>query len=793
MLVAIHYAYIRRYAYALIICIISMLFMWHEYSFADESHILVVSANEKTSLDDHLEYLDDFAGVYSIEQVAQKLRNEFKPFTKAKKLGYDYKGKALWIRFMIDSRNDSESEKLLLYDYEHIGNIKVYFDVDGAGFKSIEMDQNSHNEGRQFLTRGYVFKVPISKKEPVFYYVRLEPGDRFLRVSFSWSGAKGLIEGIQISEFLNGLFFGALLIMWFYNASLLVFLRDRSYLYYIYYLGCFIAVFAQIYGFVGLFVKLNLFREQLFALAGYGAIHGLVLFTRQFLSLKKTLRWIDRYLMFFQWMLVVGGLAVFLQPIGLPYRILNFFILLVVPAAVIAGFMRLKQGYAPARIYSLGWVVFSIALAILAARSLNLLPINAVTDYAVRIASVWEAALFSIALSYRIKLADAEVVEQQEKALQAERKAVEIAKSTTAEKSKFLSMIGHELRSPLQGIISGLDVLESRALVGIHNIEFVRRIRGASTALSMQLRDILTFAQGELGKLEIQPEPFEATELVQDAIDLHKERASKKGLNLSMKAPKEPVYVVADPTRIAQILNNLIGNAVKYTQSGIVMVELYPYQFEKGELRIDIRDTGPGIAEQLIPTLFTAQHRYAELDPYRESSGIGLAIVQVVLQHLGGCIEVNSQQGAGACFSVHIPAASAIEEVDSSIATHHGCHILLVDDRDDVLDGLESVITELGYTCDKAISAVVASNFLASKKYDLALIDLEMPFKNGRALASEIRRSSSQNREIRLMAISASSPITEESTSPFDGYLQKPIHKTRLEKLIQSVKKDGAR
>ena len=253
---------------------------------AGPAKVFVVTDEVRHSLDDYLEYLDDIDGVLTIDQVLQQA-DKFRPLTKDKKLGYDYKGKALWVRVAIDARNHKEPRWLFTYDYEHIGNLQMFIPTE-QGYQRIEMDQHLPQEGRQMLTRGYTVIVPTPQASPAVYYIRLQPANRFLRVSLAWSGIKGLAEGLQFTELLNGAFFGALLIMLVYNAVLWRLLKDPAYGFYCYYLACFITTFAHIYGFTALFMRLSPFWEQVYAAAGYGAIHGLILFTRRFLSLPET-------------------------------------------------------------------------------------------------------------------------------------------------------------------------------------------------------------------------------------------------------------------------------------------------------------------------------------------------------------------------------------------------------------------------------------------------------------------------------------------------------------------------
>jgi signal transduction histidine kinase/CheY-like chemotaxis protein len=401
---------------------------------------------------------------------------------------------------------------------------------------------------------------------------------------------------------------------------------------------------------------------------------------------------------------------------------------------------------------------------------------------------LWGVLVFSWAtiIIWLVTLAKSErkyrrAAEEESAARKRERRAIEAMQEAVRVKSNFLGMVSHELRSQLQNILSSLDVLEQR-MFGAGNGELVVRVRRAADALNGQLRDLLTLAKGEAGKLEVRPEAFEAGELFMGVLDLFGEAAEKKGIRLVGHVPNEPVFVVSDPTRISQVLTNLVSNAVKYTEVGQVDVSLHPMPPDRGELRFEVRDTGNGIPHECLPSLFTAYTRFGSSER-REGAGIGLAIVRTVLDHLRGSIDVESEEGKGTTFKVNVPVT--VPEV------YHSCresapisHILIVDDRQDVLDSLAILASELGYSCDVAPSADVASNYLADRRYDAVLIDLHMPIKGGHELAAETRQGSGPNALTRLIAISASESRLSGNTWPFDAFLEKPIARSALRKAI---------
>ena len=358
---------------------------------------------------------------------------------------------------------------------------------------------------------------------------------------------------------------------------------------------------------------------------------------------------------------------------------------------------------------------------------------------------------------------------EQERARLAARQEIVVARSA------FLAKVSHELRSPLQGIVSALDVLAMRRGPEFDaDDELISRIRRSSLLLNTHLRDMLTLAKGEAGRLEMRPEPFDACALVESVAASAQDLASDKRLKLTVDVPPAATFVIADGARIDQILTNLVINSIRYTEAGQVRLALAPYDAAARLLRFSVADTGPGIPADMLPTLLTPDRAITGSARRGEGSGIGLAIVRTLVDHLGGRIEVTSQLGKGTTFQVASPAEPVDNADDEAAPDAATGRVLIVDDRDDVLDALASVLDELGFECDRATSSAVAANLLASRPYDAALLDIEMPIKGGAELAAETRRGKGPNAHTRFIAMSAGE-LDDDVKRRFDACLAKPI------------------
>ncbi len=244
-----------------------------------------------------------------------------------------------------------------------------------------------------------------------------------------------------------------------------------------------------------------------------------------------------------------------------------------------------------------------------------------------------------------------------------ERARVVASEELALARSAFLAKVSHELRSPLQGIVSALDVIEmrhARAFEG--DLELIGRMRRSSMLLNTQLRDLLTLAKGQAGRLQMHPEPFDACSLVEAMAEAARELAVSKGLELVVDIPSEPLFVIADGARIDQVLTNLVVNSIRYTDSGQVRVTMQARGNPVSSLHFVVADTGPGIAGAMLPALFMPDQFVSTPARRGEGSGIGLAIVRTLVDLLGGKLAVTSELGVGTVFTADIPTEPVAAE-----------------------------------------------------------------------------------------------------------------------------------
>lgn len=725
------------------------------------------------TVDIQYEYLEDSDGTLSFHDVRSGKGGPWKPLEK-NNFGFGYK-KVLWVRFAIDFSHFPEQEFYLFQNFEFVWRYSVFYPEQGT-YKVKELNELKPAGAREFLIHNYLFSLPTPAASPAVYYVRMDPGGHVLTVDLAFSGKKGAVEYLHYSMLAIGLVFGAVLAMLGYNVVLYYYLRSKDYFYYLYYLTCLTLIFVYINGFGPLIFKSIYVTEAFFAAAGYGAIHGMVLFARQFLSLRMNARHLDRYFVICQGVLFAGMIGALFLPIGVPFPILNVIILFTTPALVYAGYVRWRQGFAPAGLYLLGWVAFVSGLGLYALRLQGVLPSNLFTNHLVQIAAVWETMLFALALVYRIKLSE---------------------RQASQAKNAFLGMISHELKTPLQGITSAIDLLS----VHLHkprDIEIVERLKTASEHLDTQVKDLTDFARLESGNLKLKPKVFSFAHLATTTVEGFRGAADKKGLDLRLKLGAGSMTINSDEVRIQQILNNLISNAVRYTETGHVEVRSRLLRGKAPALELVVEDSGIGIDSQDFQALFEPFRQLDQSSTRKhEGFGMGLSVVRKLSEVFQGAVTVDSHVGKGSTFTVTIPVEVVDHPEDygstaavSSDEQADDVRILLVDDNESVRQSLRDLVNEIGYACDTAACGKEALQLARSMGYAVILLDINMPDLDGFEVAQLIRKNRrDRNYTTPIVWISATTPedISLEQKALFTHFLEKPIRLHNLAAVMREL------
>lgn len=379
-------------------------------------------------------------------------------------------------------------------------------------------------------------------------------------------------------------------------------------------------------------------------------------------------------------------------------------------------------------------------------------------------------------------------------------RAKEAAEASARAKGEFLALASHEIRTPMSGVLGLAEWLLETPL-DERQREMVRTIQASAETLLRVINDLLDLARMEAGKLPIRTEPFDLRALIHHVVALLKPLADKKGLALLVRYPEElPHRFLGDADRIGQVLLNLAGNAIKFTPAGhvLVAVEIHETDEATTRLRISVEDTGPGIAEQKHHELF---HSFARLDepgqPRLPGAGLGLAISKKLVELMGGSIGLSSRPGAGSIFwfELRLPLAPQTAARSPAPATQPPAprpefplRILLAEDNPVNQQVARRMLERLGCLVDVAAHGEEALRLFERNRYDLILLDCEMPVRDGYETAREIRRRERDAERTPIVALTAWGPgddLARHHEAGMDDFLAKPLRTGDLEAVLR--------
>ena len=385
----------------------------------------------------------------------------------------------------------------------------------------------------------------------------------------------------------------------------------------------------------------------------------------------------------------------------------------------------------------------------------------------------------------------------QDAAEQARKRAVDASEA----KSQFLAKMSHEIRTPLNGVLGMLSLAAETELTAEQR-DFIEAAQSSGESLLGIISDILDLSKIESGRLTLEQVPVHVFGLLDEALRPLSSRARQKGLTFDLSVePDVPRAILSDPVRLRQIVVNLVGNAVKFTAAGSVRVTVRLDPADAHKIRVRVADTGIGIPPEKQTLIFEA---FAQADDSTTrtfgGTGLGLSICKELVALFGGALEVESQAGRGSAFEFALPFVSAAPQAADETAASEPhialattpIRVLLAEDNPVNQTIATKLLTKLGCSVTSVADGAAAVEKVLSERFDLVLMDVQMPILDGLEATRQIRaREATKGGErVHVVALTANAMEGDSQAckaAGMDGYLSKPIERVKLRSVLESA------
>ncbi|MBF0425787.1 MAG: response regulator [Magnetococcales bacterium] len=772
----------------------------------------------------HLLVLEDPTRALTLDQVSQpEHAARFQPVGHISSRGLS--SSAWWVRFEVSNDRQETLRWFLQATNATLDFLDLTINNPGQPPQTWHLGDHRPFAARPIPHETYLIPITTPAHTTATIHARLA----FAEAGFvdtellAWT-PEAFTEYRDKNSILIGFYLGGLVFMVFYNIFVYASTRLREYLWYVLYVAMLTLAFTANLG-LGhryFFTHSDFLTEFIPSVTVHVAILLGTQFNRVFLDTPTLLPrydwWLTRLMGVYAFaiLLVYFGfkkVGVQLLMIGLP--------LLTLPVPFISAWLW-WHGRRKARLLALAWALLCVGVLMGWGRYQGYLPTTHAITWVARFGVWLEAAFLSLAMADNINILrrEKELATQREKETilrakeELENKVLERtqdlhiarkkADAANQAKSDFLANMSHEIRTPMNAII-GTVLLLLKTQLSERQQRYIHTIRNAAHALLEIINDILDFSRIEAGELKIEHIPFNLYDLLHDVITLLSGRAEGKELEFLLRCRiQKDVVVVGDPTRVRQVLINLIGNALKFTEKGEVIVGVEPVRETASQvtMRFWVADSGIGMSEQQVAGLFQP-FTQADTSHTRKygGTGLGLAISRHLVTAMHGELHVASTLGQGSTFSCTLPFDRGRLATDSSPATEIApgdLRVLVVDDHDQARTILVETLESLSCQVTGVASGFAALDLLDQANrdpdqhpFDLVLMDWAMPGLDGLETARRIHATTTLSRIPTVIMVSAyrrEEVIQEAERIGLAGYLGKPVTPTELAEALRRAR-----
>lgn len=766
--------------YAMALCLLlSML----AFGPAHASPVLVLTDHfERVSLGDYFEVLEDPDRAYTGQDIQSSAFRDRFTGTPGQGANIGYSHSAWWFRLTVQNPGATRD---LVFEASHPSTrfVTLYRPDGNGGYEEVQAGVGSARISGDLPHNNYWFQLQVPAGTTQVYYLRLQSA-----LSVNSTAYLGTPAAMAVANEANTIWFGigvgVLGGLAIYNLLLLHNIRrDRSSLFYVLFLISVVGYMLSERGLIGVaYVRQTGLQNTMQVLTIYLSQLSAILFGISFLTPSKN--WARVLAGGFFVLLGLTVLSFFVSP-GTAGQTATLGSAITGLTLLTLGYRRFREGYKPAFYFVIAYSSLTLSVLIAALCIYGVIQLPLQPNTVILVATCIEAVLLAIGLTERLQLA------YQKTALEHERVAV--AEAEAHAKGSFLAQVSHEIRTPMSGILGMTELLMDTPLTPAQR-EYANTIHASSNSLLRILNDILDFSKMESGKLSVVEESFDLGELLHDCLDLFKGHAEEKHLELvAMIDPRVNPLVIGDPTRLRQVISNLLRNAIKFTQQGEVVINILPAGTTTDQrVRVEVTDTGIGIPASQIDHIFQPYQQGSNNVRPETGTGLGLSICKQLVELMGGTLGVNSVERVGSTFWFELPLRSQPAETPRLLGVESrlkGLRLLMVDDNHTVNRVIQQQATSWGMivtTADNGAEALALARNAANlgEPYDIIIVDHNMPGMSGLQLAARIKEDSLIKNDVLVIMLTGIN-IAPTSTMARNVGIRRVLTKPVTERLLK--------
>lgn len=752
--------------------------------FVTAEPLVLENSQKKYELGYHLDVLEDKDAKWTLNDVLSSPVSDTFERSDSIAPSFGFTSSAIWVRFQIRNIQAAPKSLLLQMDFPLLEGIQFYSPTtDGYSVKKAGIEFPFDHRGNTHRT--HVFEVELDANSDKTYYMRIQ-GDETIQLPLLLWEPDALEQHETYEQYGLGVYYGIIVAMCLYNFFLFLFIRDKSYLYYVIYISC-LGLFA--------FSQNGLAFQFLwpdspaiakwFNPVGCGAtLISVILFTRHFLQTKNYTPFLDRLLKLE--IPLVGLIYVFvaLSEFQISAAMAGASSIAIIVTIIAASLSCLRQGYLPARYFLIAFASVIVGAFLYALKSFGLIPSFFASTYGIQIGSSLEVVLLSLGLASRINTL------KQEKS-DAEQQALEAALSANRLKDSFMSTITHELLTPINGIQLSLSLLD-RGVREDERKEFLATANNSTQHLLNLVESMFAFSEARRGTMQLAREKLDLHRMVAGIVVQFEDVIDRERVKLTLNWDEDtPHWVWGDKTKLSMMISQLLKNSCTYTNEGEVALDcsIVENKNKKNVLMLTIRDTGIGISEDVQSQIFEGfTQADSSINRKYGGMGIGLSILRDILFLMQGTMKFESVVNKGTTFTLSIPieildGGEIIPLDDDTVYEVRGrrskqAKILVVEDNPVNMKLLCKVLEKSNYIPLSAIHGKEALTLLEKNPDVVAvLMDCQMPVMDGFEATRQIRKFH-QFHKLPIIAVTANISQRDQQQCMDVGmsdYLAKPV------------------